>query len=310
MKEFRGTYAVTLTPFDEKDQVDEGKIRGHVDFLVQNGIHGIICTGSTGEFASLSDDERKRVIQVTVEQTKRRVPVLAGASANSSKDVIRYCTMAEKLGVDGVMLVHPYYCRPSQSELYEHYKYVAEHVNLPIMVYNNPLTSGVDIMPETLARLSSIDNIQYVKECSGDARRPGEILRLCGDRLRVFAGSDDIFLEAFLQGSTGWVCGASNVLPRETAEIFELAVEKADLLGARDYAEKMMSFFFMVETEGCFVQYLKAGMELIGRPMGDPRRPLLPVSKETKHRMKIALAKARSRSLSSVGFKTHRRRKK
>jgi len=310
MKEFRGTYAVTLTPFDKRDQVDEAKIRGHVDFLVQNGIHGIICTGSTGEFASLSDDERKRVIQVTVEQTKGRVPVLAGASANSSKDVIRYCMMAEKLGADGVMLVHPYYCRPSQSELYEHYKYVAKHVNLPIMVYNNPLTSGVDIMPETLARLSSIDNIQYVKECSGDARRPGEILRLCGDRLRVFAGSDDIFLEALLQGSIGWVCGAANVLPRETAEIFELAVEKGNLIAARDYAQKMMPFFFMVETEGSFVQYLKAGMELIGRPMGHPRRPLLPVSKETQHRMKIALRKATGRSLSSARSKLHRRRKK
>jgi len=300
MKEFRGSYAVTLTPFDEKDLVDEAKIRGHVDFLVQNGIHGIICTGSTGEFASLSDDEREQVIWVTVEQTKGRVPVLAGASANSSKDVIRYCAMAEKLKVDGVMLVHHYYCRPSQLELYEHYKYVAEHINLPIMVYNNPFTSGVDILPETLSRLSDIDNIQYVKECSGDARRPGEILRLCGDRLKVFAGADDVFLEAFIHGATGWVCGSANVLPRETAEIFELAVEKNNLIAARDYAQKMMSFFFMVETEGAFVQYLKAGMELIGRPMGHPRRPLLPASKETKHRIEVALEKAIGRPLSSV----------
>jgi 4-hydroxy-tetrahydrodipicolinate synthase len=226
--------------------------------------------------------------------------VLAGASANSSKDVIRYCMMAEKLGVDGVMLVYPYYCRPSQSELYEHYKYVAEHVNLPIMVYNNPFTSGVDIMPETLSRLSYIDNIQYVKECSGDARRPGELLRLCGDRLKVFAGADDVFLEAFVHGATGWVCGSANVLPRETAKIFDLAVDKGNLIAARDYAQKMMSFFFMVETEGAFVQYLKAAMELIGRPMGHPRRPLLPVSKETNHRIKVALEKATARSFSSV----------
>ena len=106
--------------------------------------------------------------------------------------------------------------------------------------------------------------------------------------------------EAFVHGATGWVCGSANVLPRETAEIFELAVEKGNLIAARDYAQKMMSFFFRVETEGAFVQYLKAAMELIGRPMGHPRRPLLPVSKETKHRIKVALEKATARSLLSV----------
>ena len=295
MKEFKGVYAVTLTPFDEKDNVNEITIRNHVNFLIENGVHGIICTGSTGEFASLSDDERDLVIKATVEETNGSVPVLVGASANSSKDVIRYCHMAETLGADGVMLVHPYYCRPSQRELAEHYKYVAERVNLPIMIYNNPFTSGVDIHPETLCQLSHIDNIKYVKECSGDARRSGEILRLCADRLRVFVGADDVFLEAFVHGATGWVCGGTNVLPSETVKIFELAVEKGDFIAVRDYAQKVIPFLYMVETEGAFVLYLKTGMELIGRSMGKPRRPLLPVSEETKERIQKALETAMGR---------------
>ncbi len=294
MKEFKGVYAVTLTAFDEQDRIDELRNRHHVNFLIENGVHGIICTGSTGEFASLSDDERHLMIKSTVEETNGRVPVLTGASANSSKDVIRYCLMAETLGADGVMLVHPYYCRPSQRELEEHYKYVAERVNLPIMIYNNPFTSGVDIQPETLYRLSDVDNIKYVKECSGDARRPGEILRLCGDRLKVFVGADDVFLEGFVHGATGWVCGVANVIPAETVKIFELAVEKGDFVAARDYAQRFFPFLYMVETEGSFVQYLRAGMELIGHPMGAARRPLLPVTEETKERIRRVLEEADS----------------
>lgn len=297
MKEFKGVYAVTLTPFDEQDRVDEARVRSHLNFLIGKGAHGIICTGSTGEFASLSDDERSLVIKATIEETDGRVPVLAGASANSSKDVVRYCHMAETLGADGVMLVHPYYCRPSQRELSEHYKYVAERVNLPIMIYNNPFTSGVDIRPDTLCHLSDIENIRYVKECSGDARRSGEILRLCGDRLKVFVGADDVFLESFVHGATGWVCGGANVLPAETVKIFELAVEKGDFVAARDYSQKSIPFLYMVETEGAFVQYLKAGMELIGRPMGSPRRPLLPVCEKTKHRIRKALETAMDKPL-------------
>jgi 4-hydroxy-tetrahydrodipicolinate synthase len=252
-------------------------------------VHGVICTGSTGEFASLSDEERELVISTTVEAAAGRVPVLAGASANSSSDVVRYCHMAEQAGADGLMLVHPYYCLPSQRELYEHYKYVAERVSLPIMVYNNPFTSGVDITPEILEKLSHIENIRYVKECSGDATRAGQILRLCKNRLKVFAGADDVFLEAFVHGASGWVCGSANVFPAETAHIFRIAVEEGDFVGAREYASRLYPFLFMVEREGAFVQYLKAAMKLINRSMGKPRRPMLEVTEETRQRLAEAM---------------------
>lgn len=297
MSEFRGVYAVTLTPFDDNDRIDLELVASHVDYLIEGGVHGIICLGSTGEFASLTDDERDQVLRTTLQASAGRAPVVSGASANGSNDVVRYCSRAHELGADGVMLVHPFYCQPTQRELLEHYKYVSARTDLPIMIYNNPFTSGVDLMPETINELSYLDNIVCVKECSGDARRTGEILRLCGDRLTVFAGSDDLFIEGFAHGATGWVCGAANVLPRAAVRIFELAVEQRDIMGARELSASVFPFFFMVETEGAFVQYLKAGMEIIGRPMGSPRRPLLPVTDEVRSRISAAIAQASGASV-------------
>ncbi len=288
MKKLRGVYAVMLTPFKEDESVDEETLRSLINWLVGKGVHGIICTGSTGEFASLSDEERRSVVDITVQESHGRVPVLVGSAANSTRHTILYSQYAESVGADGLMIVHPYYCRPNEEELYEHYRAVARSVHIPIMIYNNPATSGVDMQPELLARLAEIDNISYVKEASGDIRRIGQIRRLCGDRISIFVGCDNTMLESWLMGAEGWVSGVANILPQQSVELFELA-DRGEIDRARELYYRMLPLGDMLDLEGSFVQYLKAGSEILGRPLGKPRRPMLPPREEDLRRLKKAI---------------------
>ncbi|MBC7234077.1 MAG: 4-hydroxy-tetrahydrodipicolinate synthase [Chloroflexi bacterium] len=288
MEKWRGVYAVMLTPFQADESLDEVALRKHIDFLIAEGVHGIIATGSTGEFASLSDEERKRVVDITIDQVRGRVPVLIGSAANSTQHTIMYSQYAEQAGADGLMIVAPYYCHPNARELYEHYKAVAESVHIPIMIYNNPVTSGVDMSPDLLARLAEVENISYVKDATGDIRRVGQIKRLCGDKMSVFVGCDNVMLECWLMGAEGWVSGSANVIPARCVELYELTV-KGEIEQARELYYRMLPLGDMLDLEGSFVQYLKAGAEILGRPLGKPRRPLLPPLPEDLQRLKKAL---------------------
>ncbi len=275
MKEWRGLFVVACTPFDKRGAVDEAVLRRHLRFLLDEGkVHGVIPTGSTGEFASLSEAERKRVVEVTVDEVNGKVPVVAGAAAVSTHDTITYARAAEEAGADGVMIVPPYYCHPVERELYEHYKSVAKSIHIPIMLYNNPWTSGVDMLPPLVAKLSGIDNITHIKESSGDMRRVSEIMRLCGDRMTVFCGADNLALEMLTLGIRGWVAAPANVIPKQCVELYELVVEKKDLQKARELYFRMLPFFAVLES-GQFVQYVKASLEILGRSIGAPRRPLM-----------------------------------
>lgn len=289
MEKWHGVFAVMFTPFKDDESLDEKALRQHVEFLIGEGhIHGIICTGSTGEFASLSDDERKKVVDITIKQARHRVPVLVGAAANSTRHTILYSQYAEKAGAEGLMIVHPFYCRPDERELYAHYKAVAASVHIPIMIYNNPYTSGVDMKPELLARLAGVKNIEYVKESSEDIKRVGQIRRLCGDRITIFTGCDNTMLESFLMGADGWVSGSANIIPKQCVELYTLT-SSGQLDEARELYYRMLPLGDMFELEGKFIQYLKAGAELLGRPVGKPRRPLLPPEGKDVRRLQEAL---------------------
>jgi 4-hydroxy-tetrahydrodipicolinate synthase len=273
-KKWSGVYVVVCTPFTENGDVDEGTLRRHIRFLLDAGVHGVIPTGSTSEFASLSEAERKRIADITLDEVRGKVPVVAGTAAVSTRDTIMYSQYAEAAGADGVMIVPPYYCHPTEREIYHHYKAVAESIHLPIMVYNNPWTSGVDMQPALLQRLAEIENVAYVKESSGDMRRVSEIQRLCGDRLTVFCGADNLALEMFAVGIQGWVAAPANAIPRQCVRLYELAAVKKDLDQARELYLKMLPYFTALES-GQFVQYVKASLEILGKPIGAPRRPLL-----------------------------------
>jgi 4-hydroxy-tetrahydrodipicolinate synthase len=280
MATFEGVYAVACTPFDADDEVDEAALRRHVRWMLDEGVHGVIPTGSTGEFAFLTEDERRRVLAVTLEEAGRRAPVVAGAAACSTRETVRNARYAEDAGAAGVMIVSPYYGHLSQDELYHHFRAVSESITLPIIVYNNPGTTGSDVLAETVARLAELENIAAVKESTGQMQRVNELMRLCGDRIEVLCGCDTLPLEMFLMGVRGWVAAPANTIPRECVALYRLAVERQDLSAARRLYDMLLPLFELFEGSGQYVQLNKAALAMLGRSIGAPRPPLLPVSQE------------------------------
>jgi len=271
---FRGTYTVMITPFDAAGGLDLPATADFVDWQIREGIHGLVPLGSTGEFLSLTDDERTAVAETVIKSADGRVPVLVGTGAESTDDVIRYSRQAESLGADGVMIIPPFYSTPSEDELFEHYRRIGEAISLPIMIYNNPNTANVDLTPPIVARLSEIDNVSYIKESTMDVTRIRDILEFCGDRMTVFGGI--MGFESFLAGAEGWVAVASNVLPKQSAEIFSLWADHRDFDGAKAVYAKILPIIRMVGGTR-YVTASKAALHMMGRSVGGPRPPRLPL---------------------------------
>lgn len=289
-KMFQGVYAVPCTAFTGDGQVDEAAMRKHLRFLLdEGGVQGMIPTGSTGEFAFLSDGERKTVVELTVDEVDGSVPVIAGAAGVSTRETIEYAQSAQEAGADGVMVVSPYYGHPDQDELYHHFKDLAESIDVPVMLYNNPGAAGVDILPPLVARLAEVDGIAAIKESTGEMQRVAEIMRLCRDDIEVLCGCDTLPMEMFAMGVQGWVAAPSNVIPRQCVELHRLVVVDRDLEAGKELYFKLLPLFTLFESTGKYVQLAKAGLDMRGRPIGPPRQPLLPVSDEEKGQLKAIL---------------------
>jgi len=294
-KVLHGVYCVVNTAFTaDQKALDEAAMRRHLRYVLdEGGVHGVVCTGSTGEFPVLSEEERKRVVDLTIDEVAGKVPVVVGAAACGTADTIRHCQYAEKAGAAAVMLVHPFYCPPTEEEIEEHYKAVAASISIPICIYNNIFCSSYDMKPEQLCRLANAtENIRFVKETSGDIKRVHDIILQCGDKMTVICGDDCLPFEAFCDGAKGWIAATANVLPQQCVELYNLVVEKKDLDKARAQYYKLLPFVNMLEGEGKFVPYCKAGCELLGRPIGPPRRPALPATPEERTRLKAAIDRA------------------
>jgi len=290
-KKFEGVYAVLCTPFTKDDKVDETVLRKHVRFLVDKGkIHGLIPNGSTGEFAALSEAERKAIAEIVIDEVAGKVPVVVGTASVSTKETVMFTQHAANAGADGVMIVAPYYCHPNDEEIFGHYKTIAENSDIEIIIYNNPPTSGVDMHPELIACLAGFERISHVKESSGDMSRVAEIQRLCGDKMKVFCGCDNLSLEMFIMGAVGWIAPPANMIPQLCVELYELAVVKKDFEKARELYFKLLPLFTLFETTGQYIQLTKAGLQILGRPYGVPRKPLLPPTDEHKQRLREILA--------------------
>lgn len=274
MTSFTGVFVALLTPFDEDGRIDEGALRAHIEALIATGIRGFVPAGSTGEAMSLDRDEYEQVIRVTVDHVSGRVPVIAGCSANATHHVVRNCHFAQDAGADGLMITHPFYNHPQDDELFEHYADIARAVELPIFVYNNPGTTGVDASPELLGRISELPHVEYVKETSGDSARVTRILECSDGRLTVFSGQDNQALEQFVCGATGWISGTANVIPAQCVALYDTAVLQGDYGAARKLYREMHPFLTHVETSGRGIQTIKESMEVIGRPLGKVRPPL------------------------------------
>jgi len=287
MKKLRGTMVVMVTPFTKNDQVDEKGLRENIDWYISEGIHGLICTGSTSEFANLSVEEHKKVIDISVEQAKDRVPVMAGTACNSTKATIEMTKYAYDAGADAALIVSPFYGLPNQEELYTHFKAVADNVPIQVMLYNNPWYSGADMLPSTVARLAEIDNILYIKESTADIRRVHEIQRLCREKINVWCGWDDLALESLLMGCGGWVCPTANFLPKMCAQLFDL-VQAKNYTKARDVYFKLLPLLNYLES-GQLLAKTKEAMNMIGQNGTKPRKPFLPLPANQKPELRKML---------------------
>jgi 4-hydroxy-tetrahydrodipicolinate synthase len=289
-KKLQGIFAVLVTPFTKDDKIDEKILRKHIRYLIdKGGVHGIMPTGSTGECAALSDEERMLVADIAISEADGAVPVVVGTSAASTKAAIRFSQYAQNAGADGVLTLPGYYSHPDPREICEHYKSLSKNIDIPVMVYNNPSPSGVDMKPGLIAQLAEFDNISYIKESSGDMTRVAEIQRLCGEKLTVFCGCDALAMEMFLMGAAGWVAPPANLIPKQCVKLFELAYVRQDIKKAKEFYLRLLPLFSLFESSGKYVQLTKAGLGILGRPYGSPRKPLLPPDKELLNQFKKIL---------------------
>ena len=287
MTQFRGSFTVMVTPFREDGRgIDEAATRRFVDWQIREGVPGLIPLGSTGEFLSVADDERTQLIETLVDQARGRVPVVVGTAAEWTDVAVRYSREAERLGADGVMVVPPFYSSPTEDELFEHYRRIAEAISIPIMVYNNPNTSNVDLRPEFLARLGELDAVRYIKESSGDISRVREIARLTEGGVTCFAGYHAY--DSMVLGADGYVSVCGNVVPRLSADVYRLTVTEGNPDAGREVYHRLLPLLDAIAGD-LYVSATRAGMEMVGMPAGNPRPPRLPLPEGPRGEMRAVL---------------------
>ena len=273
-KPFRGTFTVLVTPFTaDGARVDLAALERQVAFQIEEGIEGLIPLGSTGEFLSVSRDERTAIVETTIRAAAGRIPILIGTGAEDTRDAVSLAREADALGADGVLVIPPFYSVPTADELYVHYKKIADAIGIPVMVYNNPATANVDLTPDILARLSTIEGCRYVKESTLEVTRVRDILQACDGRMEVFAGV--LGYESAFLGAVGWVAVCSNVVPSLSARMFRSAAA-GDVATALPLYRRLSPLLPWVGGPR-YVSGTKAALRLIGRDMGPPRPPRLPL---------------------------------
>jgi len=283
---FKGAIVAIITPF-KNGQVDEEALRKLIEFQIENGTSGIVPCGTTGESATLTHEEHDRVIEITIDAVKKRIPVIAGTGSNSTAEALRLTKHACEAGADGALVVCPYYNRPTQEGLYQHYKAIAEEVPLPIVVYNIPGRTGVNLNPDTLARLAKIPNIVGVKEAAGSIKQMSDIIGLCDPDFDVLSGDDAFTLPLLALGGKGIISVISNVAPADMAEMVS-AFEAGDLEKARRLHYKMIPLIdsLFVETNPVPV---KAALSMMGMIEYELRLPLCKLTQGSYDRLKKAM---------------------
>jgi 4-hydroxy-tetrahydrodipicolinate synthase len=268
---FGGAIVAIVTPF-KNGKVDEAALRNLIEEQIAGGTDGIAPCGTTGESTTLTHEEHDRVIEITIDAVRKRVPVIAGTGSNSTAEAIRLTKHAWESGADGALLVCPYYNRPTQEGLYLHYKAVAEAVPIPLVVYNIPGRTGINLMPETLARLSKIENVVGVKEASGSMKQMSDVIHLCGPDFDVLSGDDLFTLPLLSIGGKGIISVVSNVVPADMAGMVD-AFAMGDLKKARALHYRMSPLIdaLFIETNPTPV---KAALAMMGKIDPELRLPL------------------------------------
>ena len=284
---FTGVLPAIVTPF-KNGAVDEEGLRQLIEFHLENGVHGMVPCGTTGESATLSHDEHERVVEITVDQVKGRVPVVAGTGSNNTAEAIALTAHAKKVGADGVLMISPYYNKPTQEGIYQHYKKVAEEVDIPIIIYNIPGRTASNIEPTTFARLAGMKNIVGVKEASGSMKQITEIIRLCGDELTVLSGEDFLTYPLMSVGGKGVICVVANIVPQDMADL-------CNLLLAGDFDKSRELYYRLLPLcHSMFIETnpapIKAALAVTGKiSSAEVRLPLAPMSEANQGKLRKEL---------------------
>jgi 4-hydroxy-tetrahydrodipicolinate synthase len=283
---FKGAIVAIVTPF-KNGEVDEEALRELIEFQIESGTDGIVPCGTTGESATLSHEEHDRVVEIAVDAVNKRVPVIAGTGSNSTKEAIRLTRHAYEVGADGALMVTPYYNRPTQEGLYQHYKAVAEEVPIAVIPYNVPSRTGSNLLPETDARLAKISNIVGIKEASGDLKQISKVIQLCGDDFDVLSGDDFTVLPILSVGGKGVISVVSNVAPADMAGLVD-AFEAGDYAKAREFHFKMWPLMEALFFETNPIP-TKASLSMMGKINYELRLPLCRMSDANYDRLRQVL---------------------
>ena len=283
---FHGSLVAIVTPL-KKGKVDEKALGDLIDWQIAQGTHGIVPCGTTGESATLTYEEHERVVAFTIEVTKRRVPVIAGTGSNSTDEAITLTRHAKKAGADGALLITPYYNKPTQEGLYRHYKAVAEAVDLPIVLYNIPGRTSVNMLPPTVARLASIKNIVAIKEGSGSLQQVSDVIQACGERMAVLSGDDALTLPMMALGAKWVITVTANIAPKDMAKMTD-AFAAGKLAEARKLHYKMSPLFAALFYETNPIP-VKEALGMMGKCSAELRLPLCPLAADTREKLSRAL---------------------
>ncbi|MDD5794998.1 MAG: 4-hydroxy-tetrahydrodipicolinate synthase [Clostridiales bacterium] len=284
---FKGAGVAIVTPMLNNEEINYEELKRLIDFNIENGTDAIIITGTTGESATLTDEEHKQAIKFTVDYVNKRIPVIAGTGSNDTNYAVQLSQFAEKVGADGLLIVTPYYNKTTQKGLIDHFTYIADRVNTPIILYNVPSRTGVNIKPETYLELSKHKNIVAVKEASGDISAVLKIKALCKDNLNIYSGNDDQIVPMLSLGSLGVISVLSNVAPKETSEICK-SFFNGDVKRSLELQTKYLD---LIDALFCEVNPIpvKTALNLMGFKVGNLRRPLVSMEESNLNTLKEAL---------------------
>jgi 4-hydroxy-tetrahydrodipicolinate synthase len=284
----KGAFTAIVTPF-KNGRLDEEAYRALIERQIEGGIHGLVPCGTTGESPTLSHAEHKQVVEILIDQVKKRVPVIAGSGSNSTAESVELTKHAQAAGADYALMITPYYNKPTQEGLFQHYKTVTDATKIPIVVYNVPGRTSVNLLPETMARLAAIPNIVGLKDATGDLKQGSKTLELCGDKITVLSGDDFTTFPLLCVGGMGAISVVSNVVPGDMAGMCD-AFFKGDLAEARKLHYKMWPL-----TEAMFYETnpvpVKTAMKMLGKVTGEVRQPLCPMSKANEDKLRQVMQK-------------------
>jgi 4-hydroxy-tetrahydrodipicolinate synthase len=287
-----GTTVAMVTPFNSEDGVDEAGMRENINYLIERGVEGVLAAGTTGESATITHDEQRKMMEIMVEEVNGRVKSIAGAGSNSSKEALDLVKYAENVGADAALVITPYYNKPQPHGLYQHYKMLAESTDIPIIVYNVPSRTGTDIDVDTIGKVAQFDNVVAIKEASPDLDKVSQIIKKleelgCRDDFQIISGNDNLTLPMISMGAKGVISVVANVDPERMSRLVRAALEGdyQEALGLHYQLYDLMKVLFIESNP----VPAKESLNMMGRPAGQVRMPLGAMKEENKEKLKKVL---------------------